>query len=268
MITLSYDTDSIEIDNPENNYVSTVRIAIEPVRLSSGWDVVNNGIANDYRTCTMHFILDEGDGADLDEFIFNHRQDTINMNVGSSSGVCPFCPDKGDSGTFTVKIVERKYGPFDQFKQFGKTVKFLMVTAPEYELPSVTNQDNFQIGTVDGLLYPQSGIDDNRAFGIQTRVSYGGDAYSVDVRDNIHTVEFVQRCNTGLAAELVSFLTGASGRHQDITVIAPDDYYLFGIENGANGTYTCKLIQTELQCRHVENEHFEIPLRFYMKEAV
>jgi hypothetical protein len=267
VITLSNNTgDSIEIEYPEWGYISSAHLAIEPIKTSVGWDVWNNGIATDYRTCKIErSIFDEQDGVDLDTFLIANRRVPLSMDIGTNSNFYPFMPDKGDSGIFVVHVIDRKFGQFDQFNQFAKEWELLMTYAPDYELPAVTNQANFQIGTVDGLMYPQAGIDSSRIYGVNTGISYGGQPYSVDIRRNIHETNFTQRCNTGLAAELLYFLTGATGRHQDITIIAPDNYYLFDPANSASGTYTCKLIQNIIECRQINYEEFEISLSFWMK---
>lgn len=268
MITLSYGADSVEIDYPEWEYISRIHLAIEPVETTNGWDVWNNDITNDYRSCSIsRSVLDEADGVALDAFMLAHRGLTLNMAIGTESNFFPFGPDLGDTGTFTIQIMDRKFGQFDQFNQFSKSWNLVMISKPAYDLPAVTHQADFQIGTVDGLLYPQTGIESSRVYGIKTNVSYGGDPFSVDIRRNIHETSFVQKCNQGLAAELLSFLSGATGRYQDITIIAPDNYYLFDPVQGASGTYTCKLIQKVIECRYIAYEEFDIPLNFWMKSA-
>jgi hypothetical protein len=269
MITLSHLSDSVQIDYPEwEGYLSKIHLAFELVETSAGWDVWDNLIANDYRTCSIdRSILSETEGKNLDDFIIAHRGLTLNLAIGTDSNFFPFGPDKGDTGMFYVRIIDRKFGQFDQFKQFSKSWTLLMTTAPEYVLPDVTHQADFQIGTVRGLLYPQTGIDSKRTYGDFNGVTYGGNMYPVDIRRNIHETSFTQRCNEGLAAELLTFLSGATGRSQDITIIAPDDYYLFDVVQGASGTYTCKLIQNVIECKQLNYEEFEIPLRFWMKSA-
>lgn len=268
-IILTCGVDECIIDYPAwEGYYSQVVMAIEPIELSYGWEVHNNGILFDYRLCHIdRSILTETEAANIETFLYGNRGVSINMAIGTDSNFFPFGPDKGDTGTFVVRVLDRQLSGMDQFKQFDKAWHILLVTAPEYSLPAVTNQDNFQIGTVDGLLYPQIGINPSRYFGLINGVSYGGDGYSVDTRDNVSTTSFIQTCNEGLAAELIEFLAGATGRHQDITMIAPDDYYLFGVENGGGATYTCKLIQKTIECRQLNYEEFEIPLNFYMKSA-
>jgi hypothetical protein len=269
MITLSHGTHTVDIDYPEwEGYSPVITLAIESVETADGYDIWDNGIAYDYRVCKIdRSLLSETDCAALDVFFAGHRTAEIYMDIGTDSNFFPFGPDKGDSGEFTVRLISRKYGSFDQFKQFKKSYDLLMIDAPAYSLPSVTEQADFQIGTVDGLLYPQTDVISDRVYGVTTGISYGGDAGSIDIRRNIHTVSFTQRCNAGLAAELVAFLTGATGRSQDITIIAPDDFYLFDIANGASGTYICKLIQKEIICNQLDYEEWEIPLSFWLKEV-
>lgn len=268
MITFSYGVDSVSIGYPEWSYVPRVHMAFEVIELSNGYSLWNNGIGNDYRSCSIdRGILTADEALALDQFIMSHRGDTVNMNIGTGSNFFPFMPDKGDTGVFTVKIMDRKFGQFDQFNQFSKSVELLMVSSPDYSLPSVFDQGDFQIGTVDGLMFPQLGIDPSVNYGINHGVTYGGDYNLVDVGNRVFTTSFIQRCNKGLAAELLSYITGATGRFQDIQIISPSGYYTFGPTNGSSGTYTGKIIQNVIECRHLDFEEFEIPLSFWMREA-
>lgn len=269
-ITLTCGVDQCVIDYPAwEGYYSKAVLAIEIIQLEYGYEIHDNGISFDYRVCVIdRSILTETEAANLETFINDNRGSDINMAIGTDSNFFPFGPDMGDTGTFVVKILGRDFGPFDQFKQFDKSWQLLLVTEPAYLLPNVNNQDSFQIGTVDGLLYPQAGINHQNDRAIKHSISYGGDNYYIDKRDNIYTTSFVQQCNEGLAAELFQFLTSVNGRDQDITVIAPDDYYLFGPENSAGGTFSCRLLQKEIECRQLNYEEFEIPLNFFMVDEV
>jgi hypothetical protein len=272
MITFTAGGSYVQIEYPEWSFLAKAHLAMSLNSTCNGWDVWDNGIVNDYRTCEierLHLNLISGDTTAkmLDDFLLAHRDETLEMNLPSGSGFFPFGPDKGDAGNFDVKIIERKFGQYDQFRQYTKSMILLMVTAPVYVLPDIVTQGDFQIGEIEGLLYPQLGIDSSREYGIQTGISYGGDAYSVDIRHNIHETSFIQQCNTSLAAALMNFLCSDLGRYQDISIVAPGNYYLFDMANGSDGTYTCKLIQDIVECKHVGNEQFEIPLKFWMKSA-
>ncbi len=268
MITFTHGAHSVVINNPEWSYIPSVHMAFEIIELHTGYSLWNNGIALDYRTCSIdRTILSAAEAIALDAFILAHRGDTIDMDIGTASNFFPFMPDKGDTGTFTVKILDRKFGQFDQFNQFSKSFDLLMVSAPAYSLPSVFHQGNFQIGSVNGLMFPQLGIDPAVGYGITHGVTYGGDYGMVDVGRNVFTTTFTQRCNKGLAAQLLAYLTGATGRFQDVQIVAPSGYYAFGPSNGSSGTYTGKMIQNTIECRHLDFEEFEIPLSFWMREA-
>lgn len=267
MITLSISGgDSIQIDFPEYNYTTTSHLAISITKTMAGYKIWDNGISNDYRTCSIdRFYIDSTQSKSIDDFILANRGENINLVLPEGSGFFPFAPDKGDYGTFVVKIIDRKFGQFDQFSRYSKSLELLLVTPPSYEFPEISQQGSFQIGSVDGLLYPQLGIDVETQYGIGTGISYGGDAYSVDIKRNVYTAEFTQQCNTSLASYLMAFITGATGRDSDITVVAPTNYYLFGIQNGSSGTYTCKITQSVIECKHVGNEQFEIKIPLWMK---
>lgn len=268
MITLTGVDGQIDIDFPEHNYISRAHLAISPQRTCTGWETWNNDISRDYRTCLIpRFIHDEAKAYLLWSFLKNNQGNEITMDIGTDSNFFPFGPDKGDSDEFIVRIINRQYGTFDQFKQFTKSLELLLVSAPDYSLPSVVNQGSFQIGTVQYLLYPQLSFNHKSNYSIQTGIAFNGEGKSIDHGYDSYETSFVQQCNTSLAAKLFDYLTGTTGRHQDITIIAGEDYYMFGPINGDDGTYTCKLIQNVIECKHVENEQFEIPLNFYMKSA-
>lgn len=271
MITLTHGAHTVEINYPLwEGYEASVFLATEIIETCAGFSIIDNGDSRMYRKCSIQRSwLSENECSNLDVFFNGHRTDVlIEMDIGTDSGFFPFLPDYGDTGVFSVYLAGRKYGQFDQFKQFNKSYDFILSSPPSYSIPPVFTQGQFQIGSVDGLLYPQTGIVSDRVYGVNYGLTYNGTVSAVDIRRNIHTAGFTQRCNGGLAAELVDFLTGAYGRANDITIVAPDDYYLFDIANGASGTYTCKLIQNEITCRQLDYEEFEIPLTMWMKQVV
>jgi hypothetical protein len=66
----------------------------------------------------------------------------------------------------------------------------------------------------------------------------------------------------------------ASGRASDITIITPTNFYLFGMANGSDGTYTAKLLGSNynnktisLKVTHESFNLFSVPLNFWMKAA-
>jgi hypothetical protein len=260
------DNDTIELDPPEWSYIPRLHLGFEVIETSSGYAHWDNSIANDYRTCEIdRSILDAVDAIAFDAFITDHLGETLEMDVGTGTNFFPFLPDKGDFGTFTVKILDRKFGQFDQFRQFSKSYSLLMVSAPAYTTPEIAPQGDFKMGPVDGLMYPQLGIDPSVRYGAAHGVSYGGDHGMIDIGVDVHVASFTQRCNKGLAAALIAFLGSSVGRFQDIEITAPEGYYLFGSANGSSGTYIVKMAQNVIECRHNDFEEFEIPLSFWMR---
>jgi len=264
---LSAGEDTITINNPEYGYIAYVNMAISVVETEHGYQLWDNGIGYDHRTCKVdRFLFSDTEAATLETFLNSHRGEIIALTLGTDSGFFPFGPDKGDTGIFTIKVLERNFTLYDQFNQFTKSFKWLMVSAPAYTLPAITRQGNFSIGGVDYLMYPQTGISQGKEYGLSTSVTLGGDGYYVDKKVNVTTSGFTQNCNEGLAAALFAYMTGSNGRASDITIENAGRYYIFGVENGASDSYLCKNISPVIQCEHVGNEQFEIPLTFWLKQ--
>lgn len=267
MITFSVLSDSITIDTPEYGYSTDCHFAISIVETENGYRIWDNGSSYDYRTCSIgRFCFSESDALSVETFFNSHRQDIITLNIGYDSGFFPFGPDYGDDGIFTIKLLNRKFDLYDQFNQFSKSFEFLMVSKPAYAYPTIIPQGDFSIGNVDGLMYPQTGINQDKTYGYKSSVSYGGDGYYVDKLRNKNIVNFVQNCNETMAAALMEFLTGSNGRGSDITLSNSGRYYLFGIENGSSGSYLCKNIKSVIRCTHIGTQQFEIPLSFWLKQ--
>jgi hypothetical protein len=83
---------------------------------------------------------------------------------------------------------------------------------------------------------------------------------------------WTQPCNQSKAAALVNHIQNVA-RGADITITAPDNFYLFGCENGSANAYTCNLAagdqsETILTMTHINHNRWDIPLRFWMQEVV
>jgi hypothetical protein len=205
------------------------------------------------------------------------RGENVTMTLQTGSGFFPFGPDLGDSGNFVVRLLEQSQSgrlgrPWNYFEN---AIYLVLITAPGgYSLPPTYSEGPFSIGSVSGLQFVDFAPKTFR--NIQHQLTASGVPYSMDGKTSgdSYEVGFSQLCNQGNAAALVSFLVSTSGRASDITIIASANFYLFGVDNGSNGTYTTKFLGASPNEKTVSikmtNERFNqwiFPLNFWMKSV-
>jgi hypothetical protein len=248
------------------------------------FDADNTG-AKDYRILTTsRWQLPIAQKALLNEFLQDAaagRCETITMSLGAiSTGFFPFGPDFGDKGDFTVRLLSQNQSGMllSPFKYFEDDLSFVMVSAPTPPaLPTQVSQGNLQIGTVEGLLYPQDTFKPSSRYNHQTGLSRTGAPYSIDGNDSGDSWEtqFDHQCNTSLAAALVNFLVSSSGRTSEIDIITSLDNYAFGIDQGSNAHYIGNFLGSSrtknelvIKITHDRYNRFTIPLSFWMKKNI
>jgi hypothetical protein len=204
------------------------------------------------------------------------RCETVTLRLGATAtGFFPFGPDYGDVGDFTVRLLSQVQSGIllSPWRYWQDGLSLVLVTAPAYALPSQVDQGSFQIGTVNGLLFPQEGFKPEARYNHRTDLSLSGVPSSIDGLESSDSWEssWDQQCNQSKAAALVSFLTGATGRSADISVIAGENYYTFGGDNGSGNAYTCKFLGSSherkkiiISIRHDRYNQFTIPMTFWM----
>lgn len=273
-ITFTNGANSITIPAPRYGYTARIAMSISWAGTNppSAWDA---GAAYDERNCSgFGTWLSRSDAAAFGAYLAANgsgRCEDQTMSLGVSSGFFPFGPDKGDSGDFTVRFVPASSikGITDKpFLRFDTELAMIMVAAPAYTLPALRPQGHLQIGTVTGLRWPRFNPIVNRA--ISQVLAHGGNPFDLDygTSSDSYTCEFNQQMNGPNAANLLAFLTSTSGRGHDITVTAPANHYLFGADNGGNGSYTALQTSTVLEITHDGYDQFSLPLEFYMKAAL
>lgn len=281
-ITFSYGSSSAVVDLPDRPYEIEIRFGVHVVhRIDEGFSLFDDGIAYDHRICKCRFTLASTDALTFVQFLrLGTRGETCSLALGgTATGFFPFGPDKGDLGTFTVRVLSFKDGPrlFEPLDYVPIDVEMLMVTAPAYTAGAATSEGSFTIGTVSTLQYPQNGVTPTPVYRTRSDVTRGGSAYAFDVSSigDRYTSQWVQSMNTLNAAALTSFLLGATGRAIAISIIAPVNYYLFGVENVTiykDGIYTVKLINGDengsvLNLTAVDVNRWELPLRWYLESS-
>jgi hypothetical protein len=189
--------------------------------------------------------------------------------MGAGSSFCPFGPDKGPTGPFTIDAFFDPHGIGQQpYKFFQVDATFTALsTWPYYSLPSEVDQGNVTIGTVTHLRFPPSWFKpktERAVFGTLkggTGAEYlnrgvGGDAYST---------AFQMRCNQSKAAALVAYLTGTA-RNNTFSLTAGTSAYVFDIDKNSSGTYNVCLISDTLDISHNRFNEFLLDLHLgYVK---
>lgn len=261
------------LDAPLWNYTTTINMALTIQKVTNGnyliWD---NLFTNDYRTCEVSWLISKDLTNTLISIFKNidvgtgtARGENIDFILPSNSGFYPFGPDKGDSGTFRARIIEKPKAdasighPMDYF---NTTLKLVFNGSwPSYSLPTAIKEGNLQIGNISGLRYPDNMHIQDSDYGINTVL--GGDGTPHTFIGNIDKYEcgLDLICNQPNAARLVNQLVVTS-RGAAINIIPPDNSYLFGRENGSTDTYACKQIKNQIVITHSEYNQFNVSLAF------
>jgi hypothetical protein len=279
-LTFANGSNSVTVNRPQYGYTAQAHFQIVLSQAETGaYSLWDNGASYDYRTCkAAKWLLPASQKNLLNEFFRNAaegRAEPITMALGSSpTGFFPFGPDLGDMGTFTVEVVSRNQSGllYKPYKWFQDEFELVMVSAPSYSLPTRIAQGKFQIGSVSGLRYP--GFKPVASYAFQVDLTRSGVPAALDAGSAGDSWEtgFDQTCNQSMAAALVAYL--AANRQNDITVVAPADYYAFGMDQGAGGTYTSLFLgtnhsdqETVLDITHDAFNQFTIPLNWWMKAA-
>lgn len=272
-ISISTIYSTVYIDPPAWGYRVDINMYIKMVQTRSGWKLFDGGKQYDYRICTIpKCLLNKTQTENLTTFLnteYQGRNQELSVQLGVNSGFYMFGPDKGDSYLFNCRIIDRKQTTllYDPWMHTEGAFEFHLIELPEtpYELPEQVFEGNLSIGNISNLKWPQSGIKLNTRYGLLQTSGHGEYVESIDVKTNIYDSEFTIECNQSNAAALVDFLCSDNGRAYDINIVAPENMYLFGVENGHDKTFTTKLLMNKISITHNNNEQFSIPLKFWMK---
>ena len=257
-------------NNPQYGYTTTIHIAthITPVA-PKGYTVWDDGSSYDYRTCRAEFLLYEDDAETLIQTITDDaygRGIDCNLMLQEGSGFYPFGPDKGDSGTFGVRIIRVEPGPVQEepWRYFRIAVEMVATSYPGYVLPTEVSEGDLQIGTITGLRYPPDFPKSLHNVLYDVNITRDGSPYTTDYlqsSDNYET-SLPMVCNHSKSAALVNHLV-STVRDSTLSVVGGDNTYLFGRIPGDSGTYTCRWIDSSLKIVHVAYNRFSFDLNFY-----
>jgi hypothetical protein len=257
---IRYDSTDVTVLMPQWGYSTKIVYPFQLTKLANKkyrkWDAGSN---YDKRYLSCKWLLQKDNAETLLEIFRDAakgRGKLLTLKLGATeSGFFPFGADKGDKGDFQVVLTDVKPmasqgHPADLFTI---EASFLFVGSyPAYVLPDAFPEGNLTIGTVENLRYPETMHGQNISYGVKVTETENYSAYVNDMSTTADTYEAslaleLLGCNM---ARLIDFLSGASGRAEDITITPPDNAYLFGIVNGSTDDYTCKWLDSELTTVH------------------
>lgn len=262
-ITLAYSGISRDVTPPEYPYTSTLRLPFEYFRGFDGsYTAFDNGAAYDTRICECTFLFDATDRNAFETF-FTGTPRGQTLSLTTVSGFYPFGPDKGDSGTFTARILSAE--PTGQllapWKHWRVSLTLAMVSAPAYSLPTEISDGSMSLGSVSGVKYPQDGFEVDTSYGLNTIFTQGGDVYTYDFGTSADSYETTMQINgnhTKIAA-IVNYLASTS-RTNNFTLTAATGQYPFGYAKGDNTSFTVKLLSPELSVQHIGPDEFTLSI--------
>lgn len=270
-ITFTKGYDYISVKVPYYQYTSILTMGLHYSKTNTGYKIYDDGSPYDIRRCDINTMLLSASDQDLMYSFFSDidkgRGNNVVLSLGSDSGFFPFLPDKGDSGDFICSVINYNPGQaqLKPFLQHSNTLSIIMVYAPSYTPGSTESEGSLQIGTLTTLRPVQTFPNVTSELSIIREVSRGGIVSSVDIGSSADSFETDLNIDLrpGNAAALITYLQ--STRSGDISIVTPANSWLFGIEGGSSGTYSCKLLSNEIKMTHENFNLFKTTLRLYKK---
>ena len=261
----------ILLNTPQHDYVSEIPIGLLHTALEPrGYGIWDNGSANDHaRMCRATWLMNEANADTLLDIINNTgRGNNIILRLGTKSGFFPFGPDFGDSGDFTIRVISATPGPVqsDPWLYFSVTLEFVMVSGPEYVLPSQVDEGNLQIGTITGLRYPPDFPASSTNYNFSTQLTRAGTPYTIDKLMDAYVTKLAMVLRHNKAAALINHLM-VTVRNNDLNVIAQGNNYIFGRENNSSGKYVCQWLNESITVTHVRYDQFNFDLTFSYRSS-
>jgi hypothetical protein len=267
------------VNMPNWGYTVSVVMGLHIAKINGGYSIWDDGSTYDYRILKMsRHLFTASEMAAVSAFFRDYivsktvtesRCEQFTMSLGGSpTGFFPAGPDKGDVGNFTCSLIgENQLGIANGSRFMFEDELQLKITPPSYSLPSIVSEGSFEIGSISSLRYPENGFKVERSLNHVNSTSRSGVVSYIDSGSSNDSWETSAElvCNYSNAASLVDYLIGTSGRSADISMVAPIGYYAFGIDKGSSGSYTAKLIQSEIEITHDSFDRFRIPLKFWRK---
>jgi len=279
--------DTVVLPRPEYGYEVEIHFPVSQAKAADGSRSFFCN-APPYRVLSASsFIMNPTDKRDLDDFLrLTARGETIELALGSiATGFFPFGPDLGDKGTFTCCLTQQTpsgqlFAPFGWFKD---DYHFVMVSHPSYSYGASRRQGDFalSIGELDvtNLPYPNDGFNVTNSYSYETFLSKTGVPSTWNGRSSAdnYVSEFELSLYQVNAAKLVSAISQTLGKFERYAmppfVIHDCGYYVFGVNNGKKGKYSCQFLGSSddgagseivLKVTHESYDCFKVPLAFLL----
>jgi len=237
----------------------------------------DQGTTYDYRTVSFDWQLDATDMRSLHNIFRTAAQSrgkSISFTLPTGSGVYPAGPDRGDAGTFQLRLVNTvnhegtKNGPW---QYFTTQTPFLVESYPDYTVPAVDAEGPLRIGTVDTLRFPPEFADPTYIYAIDTAITRGGIGYNVDrwTTADVYNTSMRLVLNNANAGQLVKYLV-ETARGTTFRVYPVNGGWLFGVDYtpASYSYYNCKLTSPKIEMTNTMHNRWEIELDVRLKEAV
>lgn len=263
---------TITIATPEFRYNVNVQLSTHIERQSdNSYKIWDDLVANDFRTLTATWVLDSTDTNSLLELFRDKAKGRgENLELVPDLGFFPAGPDKGDAGTFNVRMLTLTQRPVEMqpVLHFINEITFSFNGSfPSYTIPAQVTEGGLTIGTVSGLRFPQNGNNINIGYAVNTQLAQDGTSYTIDISSTADFFEttfpmILQETNM---AELVKHLQTV--RASPIDLIPPANAFIFGRTGGGTATYPCTFIQNSIALTHVTHDRWITDLSFYRNDS-
>lgn len=244
---------TIEITRPLFGYKSIINFPFHVVNCEDSHSYsYDPGTSYDVRYCDCTFELDATEQAYLIGYINNTMRASaaVEMVLPADSGFHPFCPDKGDAGTFTVALEHLNSKGIGEapYLYFHTDLRITNQGAyPAYSLPTEYAEGSLTIGSVSGIRFPENWFEPETEYAICSSTGRGGTVSFLDrgsYGDGYNT-RFTLVSNESKMAKLIEYLSGTA-RAASFQIITSSNYYAFNYEKGSSNTYNVKLVQDSL----------------------
>jgi len=258
---------TIEITRPIFGYKSVINFPFHTVN-SEDTHIYSfdPGAPYDVRYCDCTFVLNATEHAYLIGYINNtmRASNAVEMVLPSGSGFHPFCPDKGDSGTFTVALeyLGSKGIGEAPYLYFHTNIRITNQGAyPEYALPTEVSEGSLTIGSVSGIRFPEDWFEPSTEYAAFGSTGRGGTVNFIDRGSyaDAYNTKFKVTSNESKAAKVIKYLSGTA-RAASFQITTGTNYYAFNYEKGSSNTYNVKLNQNDLTVTNNEYNQFEFDL--------
>jgi hypothetical protein len=269
-------SNTVYIPFPLYGYESTITMGMRvSEKLSTGlYRIYDRGVAYDIRTCRAMFLLNRANAEQLHDLYKDadkSRAYSLTMVLPSGSGFFPFGPDKGDAGSFQVRIIGLEhYGTSDQPRGWFRTeITMVAESYPVYSVEDAVADGPIQIGTITGLRWPDSGVQPAYDYAVSTVTTQDGSPYTIDKWSNADAYETSLNLslNDRGAQRLINHLTGTV-RGAQFNILSINNGYMFGIDLTTTGYYyVCRLTDNELRIRHNGINDFAVTITASLEDT-